>query len=137
MKKIFLIILAFSLCSFIYAQDDIDENIVYDVFASGTCNFDTDEIGNFKQDFITVKQEGNVFYWGEDNIFTVYNKNIRHSGFMTVITYDFIDKYKQRGILIYQNNRNSDWSTKYMFYIHYEGIAEGEVYCSNKPKIYN
>ena len=52
---------------------------------------------------------------------------------MSITTYDFIDKFKQRGVMIYQYNRNADWSTKHMYYIQYEGIVKGMVYLSNDP----
>ena len=86
------------------------------------------------QDFIDVKQENNKFFWGQDNIYNVYNKKEEHNGFRTTITYDFIDKYQQRGIIIYMHNRDADWATKHMLYIKYEGIKIGKYYCSNEPK---
>ena len=44
-----------------------------------------------------------------------------------------MDKFKQRGVMIYQYNRNADWCTKHMYYIQYEGIVKGMVYLSNDP----
>ena len=59
--------------------------------------------------------------------------NLVMGPFMSITTYDFIDKFKQRGVMIYQYNRNADWSTKHMYYIQYEGIVMGMVYLSNDP----
>lgn len=138
MKRSFLTLLFLASFSMylIYAQSNIDstnETQIWKIFASGVCDFNTFETGEIKQNFIDVKQVGNKFYWGEDNVFTIYNKKEKHSGFMSITTYDFIDKFKQRGIMIYQYNRNADWSTKHMYYIQYEGIVMGMVYLSNDP----
>ena len=138
MKRSFLTLLFLASFSMylIYAQSNIDstnETQIWKIFASGVCDFNTFETGEIKQNFIDVKQVGNKFYWGEDNVFTIYNKKEKHSGFMSITTYDFIDKFKQRGVMIYQYNRNADWSTKHMYYIQYEGIVKGMVYLSNDP----
>ena len=132
MKKLFMLILAVLIHVGTYAQQN-SQTIVWKVFASGPCNFETLEVGEVKQDFIDVKQEGNRFFWGNDNVYTLYNKKEKHQGFQTVTTYDFIDKYKQRGVFIYTLNRDADWANKHMFWIHYEGIVMGKYYCSNEP----
>ena len=106
MKRSFLTLLFLASFSMylIYAQSNIDstnETQIWKIFASGVCDFNTFETGEIKQNFIDVKQVGNKFYWGEDNVFTIYNKKEKHSGFMSITTYDFIDKFKQRGVMIY------------------------------------
>jgi len=112
----------------------VQENIEWKIFASGKYIVETFEINQPSQDFIDVKQEGNKFIWGKDNIYKVYNKKVSHSGFMSYTIWDFIDKYNQKGQMIYQNNRDADWATKHMFYIHYKGQEQGKYYCSNEPK---
>jgi hypothetical protein len=115
-------------------QDQSHTSVLWKVFCSGNCDGETFEIDDPKQDFIDIKQEGNRFYWGKDNVYTVYNKKERHDGFKSFTTYDFIDKYNQRGVLIYQYNRDSDWATKHMYYIFYEGIRMGRYFLSNNPE---
>ena len=135
MKKISLLLslLLMFTCTYSYAQSST--KILWKEFASATMNFDTFQPDNdFRQNFIDVKQEGNRFIWGDQNVYNVYNKKETHDGFMSFTTYTFIDKYNQRGTLIYQNNRNADWATKHMFYIQYEGKKLGMVYCSNDPQ---
>lgn len=130
MKKIILFIVM-ALGSFAAtAQQQVTH---WDVFATATCTIEF-ETGNARQNFIKVKQVGNRFYWGEDNYYDVYNREEIHEGFMTIVTYDFIDKHKQRGRLIYQFNQNADWATRHMFYIFYENDSTGMVYLSNDPK---
>lgn len=131
MKKIILLLSLMMLITNVCAQST---TTFWKVFASGNCNSETFEIGDVKQDFIDVKQEGNVFYWGKDNVYKCYNKKENNKGFMSFTTYDFIDKYNQRGTLIYQNNRDANWANKHMFYIFYEGVKNGKFYCSNEPK---
>lgn len=134
MRKTFLTVIICCFAAVLHAQTS-NSVVKWGIFASGTCDFETFETGEIKQNFIDVKQEDNNFYWGKDNVYTLYNKKEKHSGFMSFTTYDFIDKYKQRGTLIYQHNRNADWSTKHMFYINYEGNKQGVVYCSREPEV--
>ncbi len=130
MKKRVLVILFLKILTITaYSQ-----NICWNIFASGSCNAETFEVGEIHQNFIKVNQKGNRFYWGDSNYYTLYNKEERQSGFMSFTTYDFIDKYNQRGRFIYQNNRDEDWATRHMFYIFYEGINIGKVYLSNAPE---
>ena len=124
----FLLMLGFNVC----AQHQT-VSVIWKIFCSGSLDWEKFETGYPKQDFIDVKQEDNKFYWGQDNVYHVYNKQEKHEGFTTTITYDFIDKYKQRGSIIYTHNRAADWATKYMFFIKYEGMKEGKYYCSNEP----
>ena len=133
MKKIlFILTMLFMLvCTSVSAQTS--GTTLWKIFVSGTCKDVTFEIGYPKQDFIDVTQYDNKFVWGNDNVYKVYNKKEKHDGFMSYTTYDFIDKYSQRGRLIYKDNRNADWSTKHMFYIHYEGQEMGMYYLSNEP----
>ena len=132
MKRfLFIISLIMVFSVSIYAQSTAT---IWNIFCSGSCDFETFETGTVKQHFIEVKQQDNKFYWGNDNVYKVYNKKIKHSGFMTITTYDFIDKYNQRGKIIYQYNRGEDWATKHMFYVQYEGIRMGKVFCSSEPK---
>ncbi len=135
MKRLSLIlVLMLAMCTSIFAQQQTQSTTIWKVFCSGSCDSETFEVGPAKQDFIDVKQVGNKYYWGTDNVFTLYNKKERHDGFMSLTTYDFVDKYSQRGLFIYQYNRNEDWATKHMFYICYEGKRMGMYYCSNEPK---
>ena len=120
MKKIsFILIFMLAMCDIVFAQQN-QSTTIWKVFSSGSCD---------------VKQVGNKYYWGNDNVFSLYNKKEVHDGFMSFTTYDFVDKYGQRGLFIYQYNRNADWATKHMFYICYEGKRMGMYYCSNEPKI--
>lgn len=134
MKKALLFILTVTISVITYAQTSNTEKIKWGVFASATCNRDDMSVENMKQDFIDVIQNANRYYWGKDNYYTLYNKKETHSGFMTYTTYDFVDKYSQRGLFIYQYNRNADWLTKHMFYIFYEGQTQGMLYCSRAPE---
>ena len=135
MKKIsFILIFMLAMCDIVFAQQN-QSTTIWKVFSSGSCDFETFEVGPVKQDFIDVKQVGNKYYWGNDNVFSLYNKKEVHDGFMSFTTYDFVDKYGKRGLFIYQYNRNADWATKHMFYICYEGKRMGMYYCSNEPKI--
>lgn len=123
------------ICISAYAQQQVQApSFLWKIFCSGSIDFVTFETSAIKQDHIDVKQEGNKYYWGNDNVYTIYNKKEDHNGFVTYTTCDFIDKYNQRGNIIYQYNRDSDWTTKHMFYIQYEGIRMGKYYCSNEPQ---
>lgn len=135
MKKLIILLTTIITCStYSWAQEPQQTTILWKVFCSGSIDWESFETSNAKQDFIDVKQENNKYYWGQDNVYTVYNKVEEHNGFTTRVTYDFIDKYKQRGKLIYLHNRDADWATKHVFYIQYEGIKMGKFYCSNEPK---
>lgn len=132
MKRFFLVLsLMMVFCVSVYAQTT---PTIWGIFASTSCDSETFETGAIQQNFIEVRQENNRFYWGDENIYTVYNKKEKHSGFMTITTYDFMDKYSQRGKIIYQYNRGEDWATKHMFYVLYEGVRMGKVYLSREPK---
>ncbi|MBQ9638910.1 MAG: hypothetical protein IJV22_05070 [Bacteroidales bacterium] len=130
MKKI-MALACLLFCSFeLFAQ----QTVHWDVFASAECSLETLEMWQMRQNFIKVKQVNNRFYWGELNYYDVYNKKEKHDGFTTIIIWDFVDKYKQRGTMMYQFNQNADWSTRHMFYIFYENKPQGMVYLSNDPK---
>ena len=119
------------LCSL---TDFAQQTTLWEVFGSTTCDAETFETGYVTQNFIKVRQVGNRFYWGESNYFDVYNKDVNHDGFSSYTSWDFIDKFKQRGQMIYQNNRNADWGTRNMFYIFYEGRPTGMLYLSRDPQ---
>lgn len=132
MKRLTLLLgLLLLICAGISAQQP---KTIWKIFCSGSCDFETFETGPVKQDFIDVIQDDNKFYWGKDNVYTVYNKKENHNGFMSYTTYDFIDRHNQRGTILYQHNRGADWATKHIFYIQYEGVRMGKFYCSNEPQ---
>lgn len=130
-RSIFVLSLMLAFCTSINAQTT---TTIWNIFCSLNCDFETLQLGEIQQDFIEVKQQDNIFYWGNDNVYKVYNKEEIHSGFTTITTYDFIDRYSQRGKIIYQYNRGGDWATKHMFYVQYEGVRMGKVYYSREPK---
>lgn len=134
MRKIIFILVSLLMIipSSISAQQS-SNSVLWPVFSSGPFDFETFEVGEAHQDFISVRQVGNVYYWGDLNIFTVYNKREKHSGFHTFNIYDFIDKYNQRGTFIYILNRSGNIA-KHMFCIQYEGIVMGKYYISNDPE---
>ena len=74
MKKIsFILIFMLAMCDIVFAQQN-QSTTIWKVFSSGSCDFETFEVGPVKQDFIDVKQVGNKYYWGNDNVFSLYNK---------------------------------------------------------------
>ena len=131
MKKLILLTILILSSACISAQQK--QTISYDIFTSMSCPSETNTSDDIKQDFIKVKLINNKFYWGDRNTYEVYNKQVRHDGFKTITIYDFVDKYGQRGQLLYQYDESSDWSMRNIFVISYEG-GQCMMYLSNDPK---
>ena len=128
MKKFLLV------CCLFISFTAFSQNTVYwDVFATADCSLEPFEMGQVRQNFIKVKQIGNRFYFGESNYYDVSNRYEKHDGFSTVVIWNFVDKYNQKGLFIYQHNQDADWSTRHALYIFYENNDRGKMYLSNDP----
>ena len=136
MKKFFILLFIITASIFLNnsdAQDDINRTYnIWKIFASGSFNFESGEAGQPHQIFFNVRQDNNRFYWGDENTYTVYNKRASRNGFYHMVTWDFIDKYNQRGVLMYSYKQNGDWYDKHCFFIMYEGqYDKGQYYNSS------
>jgi len=123
MKTLFKRILLV-LSIFILSLCDTQAKTLYSCFLSQDYNMETGDVSNQVSDnsLCKIYIESNKLYLGSKT-YSMYNKAVSNSGFITITHYDAIDGEGQRCKIKLIHDSSADWVTRNTIIIWYDEIS--------------